>query len=49
MNTDRQPITSWVLEHGTGKTIELLRGQILRIEQISGGQCVDFNCFNLHY
>ena len=23
-------------------------GQILRIEQIDGGQCVDFNCFNLY-
>lgn len=44
----RTPIDSWVLEPGTGKAIELLRGQILRIEQISGGQCVDFNCFNLH-
>ena len=35
------------LEPGTGKAIELRRGQILRIEQIEGGQCVDFNCFNL--
>ena len=23
-------------------------GKILRIEQVDGGQCVDFNCFNLH-
>ena len=30
------------------KAIELKAGQILRIEQIDGGQCVDFNCFNLH-
>lgn len=44
----RAPLWSEVLEPGTGKAIELLRGQILRIEQISGGQCVDFNCFNLH-
>jgi len=36
------------LEPGTGKAIELRRGMILRIEQIEGGQCVDFNCFNLH-
>jgi uncharacterized protein YcgI (DUF1989 family) len=36
------------LEPGTGKAIELRRGQVLRIEQIEGGQCVDFNCFNLH-
>jgi uncharacterized protein YcgI (DUF1989 family) len=41
-------IDTWVLEPGTGKAIELLAGQILKIEQIEGGQCVDFNCFNLH-
>jgi hypothetical protein len=46
--TQREAIWSWVLEPGTGKAIELLCGQILRIEQIEGGQCVDFNCFNLH-
>jgi len=45
---EREALQSWVLEPGTGKAIELLRGQILRIEQIAGGQCVDFNCFNLH-
>jgi uncharacterized protein YcgI (DUF1989 family) len=44
----RKLIDSWILQPGTGKAIELLRGQILRIEQIEGGQCVDFNCFNLH-
>ena len=37
-----------MLEPGTGKAIELLKGQILRIEQVEGGQCADFNCFNLH-
>lgn len=36
------------LEPGTGKAVELRAGQILRIEQIEGGQCVDFNAFNLH-
>jgi hypothetical protein len=36
------------MQPGTGKAVELLRGQILRIEQVEGGQCVDFNCFNLH-
>lgn len=36
------------LEPGTGKAIELRAGQILRIEQVEGGQCVDFNAFNLH-
>jgi uncharacterized protein len=33
---------------GTGKAIELLQGEILRIEQVEDGQRVDFNCFNLH-
>lgn len=37
-----------VIEPGTGRALELKAGQILRIEQIEGGQCVDFNCFNLH-
>lgn len=36
------------MQPGTGKAIEVLKGQILRIEQIEGPQCVDFNCFNLH-
>lgn len=36
------------LEPGTGKGIEVKQGQVLRIEQIDGGQCADFNCFNLH-
>jgi uncharacterized protein YcgI (DUF1989 family) len=46
--TERTVIAEFVLAPGTGKAIELLQGQILRIEQIEGGQCVDFNCFNLH-
>src|SRR6202035_293933 len=46
--TGRQVISEFVIEPGTGKAIELLRGQILRVEQIEGGQCADFNCFNLH-
>jgi uncharacterized protein YcgI (DUF1989 family) len=44
----RTPLSTLVLEPGTGKAIELLKGQILRVEQVEGGQCVDFNCFNLH-
>ncbi len=46
--TSRQVISESVIEPGTGKAIELLQGQILRVEQIEGGQCADFNCFNLH-
>lgn len=44
----RTVLQTRVLEPGTGKAIELLAGQILRIEQVEGGQCVDFNAFNLH-
>ncbi|MCR6656498.1 MAG: urea carboxylase-associated family protein [Opitutus sp.] len=44
----RKVLETLVLEPGTGKAIELLAGQILRIEQVEGGQCVDFNAFNLH-
>jgi len=46
--TGRAVISEFVMAPGTGKAIELLAGQILRIEQVDGGQCVDFNCFNLH-
>lgn len=46
--TARTLVSERILEPGTGKAIELLKGQILRIEQVSGNQCVDFNCFNLH-
>ena len=41
-------IFEWMMAPGTGKPIELRAGQILRIEQAEGLQCVDFNCFNLH-
>ena len=44
----RKILSQLTLEPGTGKAIELLAGQILRIEQVEGGQCVDFNAFNLH-
>jgi uncharacterized protein YcgI (DUF1989 family) len=44
----RKELFTTVLEPGTGKAIELLAGQVLRLEQIEGGQCVDFNAFNLH-
>jgi uncharacterized protein len=44
----RSLLNEFVLEPGTGKAIELCRGQILRVEQIEGGQCADLNLFNLH-
>ena len=44
----RPVVFEWTVQPGTGKAIELRVGQVLRIEQVDGGQCVDFNCFNLH-
>jgi uncharacterized protein YcgI (DUF1989 family) len=44
----RTSVFEWTLQPGTGKAIEVRAGQILRIAQIEGGQCADFNCFNLH-
>lgn len=35
------------LEPVTAKAIAVHKGEILRITQLVGGQCVDFNCFNL--
>ena len=44
----RKVLSEWTMQPGTGKAVELVAGQILRIEQVEGLQCVDFNCFNLH-
>lgn len=46
--SNRELLLERVIEPGTGKALEVSKGQLLRIEQIEGGQCVDFNCFNLH-
>ena len=48
MTTARKTVQELTIEPGTGKALELRRGQVLRIEQTSGRQCADFNCFNLH-
>jgi uncharacterized protein YcgI (DUF1989 family) len=48
MTTGRKTVQELTIEPGTGKALELRRGQVLRIEQTSGRQCADFNCFNLH-
>jgi uncharacterized protein YcgI (DUF1989 family) len=45
---EREILFEHVMEPGTGKAVPMLRGQILRIEQIGNGQCADFNAFNLH-
>lgn len=36
------------LQPVSGKALPVYRGEILRITQLEGGQCVDFNCFNLN-
>ena len=43
----REIVESHVIAPGTGKGIVVRTGQSLRIQQIDGGQCVDFNCYNL--
>ncbi|APW41953.1 DUF1989 domain-containing protein [Rhodoferax saidenbachensis] len=48
LDATRELLQELVIEPGTGKALELKQGQFLRIEQIEGGQCLDFNCFNLH-
>lgn len=45
---DRRLLFEHLMEPGTGKAVPVLRGQILRIEQVGNGQCADFNAFNLH-
>jgi hypothetical protein len=47
-SSDRTLIHELTIEPGTGKALEVRRGQVLRIAQTSGRQCADFNCFNLH-
>jgi uncharacterized protein len=36
------------LEPITGEAVPVMRGEVLRIEQLEGGTCLDFNAFNLH-
>jgi len=48
LSIQRKAVASHVLQPGTGKAMEVKQGQLMRIEQIEGAQCVDFNCFNLH-
>jgi uncharacterized protein len=42
------PVIELELEPGTGKAVEVPCGSVLRVEQVTGGQCADFNVFNLH-
>ena len=45
---ERELVHETVLEPGTGKAFEVRAGQVLRVEQVTGDQCVDLNVFNLH-
>lgn len=38
----------FVLQPVSGRAVPIQAGEVLRIVQEVGGQCVDFNCFNLH-
>lgn len=46
--TQRRVLQEFIMDPGTGKAVEVPKGQILRIAQPEGGQWADFNCFNLH-
>jgi len=37
-----------ILQPVSGKAVPVYKGEVLRITQVQGGQCVDFNCYNLH-
>jgi uncharacterized protein YcgI (DUF1989 family) len=37
-----------VLHPISGKAVPLFRGEVLRVTQLEGEQCVDFNAYNLH-
>jgi uncharacterized protein len=43
----RREVESRVLEPSTGKAFEVRAGQVLRVAQIDGGQCVDLNIFTM--
>ena len=38
----------FVMQPVSGKALPVYEGETIRIVQEVGGQCVDFNCFNLH-
>lgn len=45
--TERELLEEFVLEPSTGRAIEVAAGEVLRLEQIEGSQCLDFNCFSM--
>ncbi|WP_298134261.1 urea carboxylase-associated family protein [Micropruina sp.] len=44
---ERKVLAEHVLEPGTGKAVVVRAGDLLRVEQLRGGQCGDFNIFSL--
>lgn len=48
MQTTRNLVRQFTMQPGTGKATPIYRGQVIRIEQVGDGQCLDFNAFNLY-
>lgn len=44
----REIVDEFVMAPATGKAVPVMRGHVLRIEQVGAGQCLDFNAYNLH-
>ncbi|MEX2623991.1 MAG: urea carboxylase-associated family protein [Acidimicrobiia bacterium] len=38
----------FILQPVSGRALPVYEGEVLRIQQVGEGQCVDFNCFNLY-
>jgi uncharacterized protein YcgI (DUF1989 family) len=48
ISPDVKVIDEFTMEPTTGKGLPVYRGQVLRIEQVGNGQCLDLNVYNLH-
>ena len=48
MTTYGEDRVNLVFQPVEGKALAVYAGEVLRIAQEGNGQCVDFNCFNLH-
>ena len=48
MTAPRRTIERFTLDPATGRAIAVKRGEVLIVEQIGDGQCLDFNAYNLH-
>ena len=45
---ERKLVDEYTMEPTTGRGVPVKRGQVLRIEQVGKGQCLDFNAYNLN-